>query len=169
MLRPDDKPANVNFSSGPCAKRPGWKFDILKNSSLGRSHRSSNSKEKLLNLILLTKEVLEIPPEYEVGIVPGSDTGAVEMAIWNCVGSRPIDIYVWDSFGNDWANDLSLELQLSNLTIIKSEYGKLPNLSCVNFDNDIMFNWNGTTSGVCIPNSRWISSDRKGLTICDAT
>lgn len=169
MHRPDDKPVNINFSSGPCAKRPGWKFDILKNSSLGRSHRSSNSKEKLLNLILLTKEVLEIPPEYEVGIVPGSDTGAVEMAIWNCVGSRPIDIYVWDSFGNDWANDLSLELQLSNLTIIKSEYGKLPNLSCVNFDNDIMFNWNGTTSGVCIPNSRWISSDRKGLTICDAT
>ncbi len=169
MLRPDVKPLNINFSSGPCAKRPGWNLNFLKNAALGRSHRSTNSKEKLGKLISITKDVLEIPKEYFVGIVPGSDTGAVEMAIWNCVGARPIDIYVWDSFGNDWANDLSIELKLPNLKVYKSEYGELPNFSNVNFDNDIMFNWNGTTSGVCVPNANWIPNDRNGLSICDAT
>ena len=169
MLRPTLKPTNINFSSGPCAKRPGWKLSNLKNSTLGRSHRSISSKNKLLKLIQLTKDILEIPSDYEVGIVPGSDTGAVELAIWNCVGARDVDIYVWDSFGNDWANDLSVEMKISNLKINKTNYGKLPDLSSVNFKNDIIFNWNGTTSGVCVPDSNWISLNREGLTICDAT
>ena len=169
MLRPDIKPTNKNFSSGPCAKRPGWNIEILKKATLGRSHRAEVSKNKLLKIIKLTKELLRLPEDYILGIVPGSDTGAVEMAMWNILGPNPVTSLVWDSFGNDWSKDLSRELRLTNLNVISSDYGKLPDLSSIDFNSDLIFNWNGTTSGVCIPDTDWIPSDRKGITICDAT
>ena len=169
MLRPDVKPTNKNFSSGPCAKRPGWDFEILKKATLGRSHRAEISKNKLFKIIKLTKELLRLPEDYILGIVPGSDTGAVEMAMWNFLGPKPVTSLVWDSFGKDWAKDLSKELRFTKLNVISADYGKLPDLSSINFNDDLIFNWNGTTSGVCIPDADWIPSDRKGITICDAT
>ncbi len=169
MLRPVVKPTNKNFSSGPCAKRPGWSFEILKKATLGRSHRADASRKKLFKLIKLTKEVLRLPKDYIVGIVPGSDTGAVEMSMWNFLGPKGVTSLVWDSFSEDWSIDLSKQLRFTKLNIISSDYGKLPDLSAINFNDDIIFNWNGTTSGVRIPNTDWIPSDRKGITICDAT
>ncbi len=169
MLKPNVKPKMPNFSSGPCAKRPQWNTDILKKSLLGRSHRARVSKEKLNQVIQLTKKILQIPNDFLVGIVPGSDTGAVELLLWNCLGLRGSHIFVWDSFGNDWALDLKNQLSLNNLTVTKADYGNLPNFSKLSLEDDVIFNWNGTTSGVCVKNVDWISLDRKGITVCDAT
>ncbi len=169
MLRPVVKPNCINFSSGPCAKRPGWNLNVLQNSILGRSHRANVSKQKLNKVNLLTKEILEIPDEYEVGIVPGSDTGAVEMSLWNVLGKRNVSVCVWDSFGKDWADDIKNQLKIKNFKIYSADYGSLPNLNLINFDDDVVFNWNGTTSGVCLPDGNWIPENRNGLTICDAT
>ena len=169
MTRPLVKPIRPEFSSGPCAKRPGWSLDVLKQSSLGRSHRHKVCKNKLKEVIELSKSILNIPDDYLLGIVPGSDTGAIEIAMWNLLGSKPVTMLVWDSFGADWAKDIELQLKLKNLNIIKVDYGKLPNLNDFDFKGDIVFNWNGTTAGVCVPNGDWIKNSRDGLTICDAT
>ena len=169
MQRPLVKPIRPEFSSGPCAKRPGWSLEVLKQSSLGRSHRHKDCKIKLKEIIDLCKSTLKIPDEYLVGIVPGSDTGAIEIAMWNLLGLKPVTMLVWDSFGADWAKDITLQLKLKNPEIIKVDYGKLPCLSDCDFKSDIVFNWNGTTAGVCVPNGDWIKSSRDGLTICDAT
>ena len=165
MLKPDVKPEKINFSSGPCAKRPGWKLDVLKKSLLGRSHRSKPSKEKLKQIIKITKEILKVPKDYEVGIVPGSDTGAVEMSLWNVLGKRNVSVCVWDSFGEDWLNDIKDQLKIKNLKIYNAKFGSLPNLKHINFDDDVVFNWNGTTSGVCLQDANWIAKKRDGLTI----
>ena len=169
MTTPLVKPIRPEFSSGPCAKRPGWSLKNLDNATLGRSHRHKIAKNKLELAIKLTKSVLEIPNDYVVGIVPGSDTGAIEMAMWNCLGAKPVDILVWDSFGSDWANDIQSQLKISELSISKVDYGALPDLSNMNLKSDIIFNWNGTTSGVCVPDTDWININRDGITICDAT
>ena len=169
MTRPLVKPIRPEFSSGPCAKRPGWSHSILKKSLLGRSHRHKDCKNKLNKVIELTKAILRIPDDYLVGIVPGSDTGAIEIAMWNLLGSKPVTMLVWDSFGADWAKDIQLQLKLNDLDIIKVDFGKLPNLNSFDFKDDIVFNWNGTTAGVCVPNGNWIKNSRDGLTICDAT
>ncbi len=169
MTRPLVKPNRPEFSSGPCAKRPQWSSQILNDSTLGRSHRSKVAKVKLQKVIELTKFILKIPNDYLVGIVPGSDTGAIEMAMWNLLGPRPIDMLVWDSFGSDWAKDIKSQLKLENVEISKAEYGLLPDLNKNDFTGDIVFNWNGTTAGVCVPNADWINNSRDGLTICDAT
>ncbi|AEV69740.1 phosphoserine transaminase [Acetivibrio clariflavus] len=168
-MKPANKPSNPCFSSGPCAKHPGYTIDELKDAPLGRSHRSSLGKEKLALSIAKTKEILNIPEDYKVGIVPASDTGAFEMLMWNVLGPRPVDVLVFESFGKGWANDIKNELKLENVNILSADYGELPDLSQVNFDHDVVFTWNGTTSGVKIPNGDWIPSDRKGLTLCDAT
>ncbi len=169
MIRPLVKPIRAEFSSGPCAKRPGWSLEVLSSSSLGRSHRHSACKNKLKKVIELSKSILNIPNDYLVGIVPGSDTGAIEIAMWNLLGPKPVKMLVWDSFGADWANDIQLQLKLKDLEILKVDYGKLPNLNGLDFKGDIVFNWNGTTAGVCVPNGDWIEDSRDGLTICDAT
>ncbi len=169
MTRPLVKPIRPEFSSGPCAKRPGWSLDVLKQSSLGRSHRHKDCKNKLKKVIELSKSVLNIPHDYLVGIVPGSDTGAIEIAMWNLLGTKPVTMLVWDSFGADWAKDIQVQLKLKDLDIVKVDYGKLPNLNSFDFKGDVVFNWNGTTAGVCVPNADWIKNSRDGLTICDAT
>ena len=169
MTRPLVKPIHPEFSSGPCAKRPGWSLDVLKLSSIGRSHRHKDCKNKLKEVIELSKSILNIPDNYLVGIVPGSDTGAIEIAMWNLLGLKPVTMLVWDSFGADWANDIQLQLKINDLDIIKVDYGKLPSLNNLDFKGDIVFNWNGTTAGVCVPNGDWIKNPRDGLTICDAT
>ena len=169
MTRPLVKPIRPEFSSGPCAKRPRWSLDLLNNSTLGRSHRHTLAKSKLQKVIDLTKSTLKIPNDYLVGIVPGSDTGAIEIAMWNLLGPRPVNMLVWDSFSSDWANDIKSQLKLENVHIYKVDYGKLPDLTNNPFKGDIVFNWNGTTAGVCVPNANWINSSRNGLTICDAT
>jgi phosphoserine aminotransferase len=167
--KPNIKPTNPNFSSGPCAKHPGFTLEALKDAPLGRSHRSVLGKSKLYEAIEKTKEILNIPQDYLVGIVPASDTGAIEMSMWNLLGVKGIDVVHFDSFGKSWATDITKELKLDNVNEIAADYGELPDLSKVNFDNDVVFTWNGTTSGVKIPNGDFISEDRKGLTICDAT
>ena len=169
MTRPLVKPIRPEFSSGPCAKRPGWSLNVLKESSLGRSHRHKVCKNKLKEVIDLTKSILKVPEDYLVGIVPGSDTGAIEIAMWNLLGLKPVTMLVWDSFGADWAKDIQLELKLKDLNIIKEDYGKLPNLNSFDFNGDIVFNWNGTTAGVRVPNGDWVKNSSDGLTICDAT
>ncbi len=169
MTRPLVKPIRPEFSSGPCAKRPGWSLEVLKQSTLGRSHRHKDCKNKLNEVIELSKSILNIPEDYLVGIVPGSDTGAIEIAMWNLLGLKPVTMLVWDSFGADWAKDIQLQLKLKNLDIIKVDHGELPRLSGFDFKGDIVFNWNGTTAGVCVPNGDWIKNSRDGLTICDAT
>ena len=163
------KPLNPSFSSGPTAKFKGWSLSELNNSLIGRSHRSSDGKLKLKKCIEETKQLLKLPNDFLLGIFPGSNTGAFEIALWNSLGIKDIDVLVWDSFGNDWANDISKQLKLPNVNIIKEEYGSLPDLNKVNFQNDVVFTWNGTTSGVCLPNADWIPYNREGLTICDAT
>ncbi len=164
------KPSNPNFSSGPCNKHFGWKVSRnLRNSLVGRSHRSKSGKLKIKGLIELTKKVLEIPKDYFLGIVPGSDTGAIELAFWNILGAKGVDVLAWDSFGHDWVNDIVNQLKIKDVRVFSSDYGHLPDLQKVNFSRDVVFTWNGTTSGVCIPNSDWIKSNRTGLTICDAT
>ncbi len=167
--KPAQKPANPNFSSGPCAKRPGYSLDNLKGAPLGRSHRAKVGKAKLKRAIDLTREVLGVPVDYRIGIVPASDTGAVEMAMWSLLGARGVDMLAWESFGEGWVTDVIKQLKLKDARVLKSGYGELPDLGQVNFDNDVVFTWNGTTSGVRVPNADWIPADRKGLTICDAT
>ena len=169
MTRPLVKPIRPEFSSGPCAKRPDWSLQALTKATVARSHRHKAAKQKLEKIIELTKSILEIPDNYFVGIVPGSDTGAIEMAMWNLLGPRPITMLVWDSFGLDWANDIQSQLKLKDVVISKVDYGLLPDFSKENLQGDIVFNWNGTTAGVCIPNADWINPNRDGITICDAT
>lgn len=169
MSKPLNKPNNPCFSSGPCAKRPGWSIDTLKNVDIGRSHRAKNTKAKLNEVITLTKELLQIPEDYLVGIVPASDTGAMEMAMWNLLGERGVDVLSWESFSKDWSIDITTQLKLDNVRVMHADYGILPDLSQINQDNDIVFPFNGTTSGVKIPNCDWIDSNRSGLAICDAT
>lgn len=168
-MQPSIKPNNPNFSSGPCSKRPGYDVSKLDLSVLGRSHRSRSGKQMLAEACSKTKELLNLPDGYRVGIVPGSDTGAVEMAMWSLLGQRPVDVLAWESFGSGWVTDITKQLKLDNATILLADYGKLPDLSQVNFDHDVVFTWNGTTSGVKLPNGNWIADDRQGLTICDAT
>ena len=166
---PGIRPANPNFSSGPCAKRPGYSLQNLSNAPLGRSHRAKVGKAKLKLSIDLTREILGVPSDYLIGIVPASDTGAVEMAMWSLLGARGVDMLAWESFGEGWVTDVAKQLKLKDVRILKSGYGDLPDLASVNFDNDVVFTWNGTTSGVKVPNGDWIAADRKGLTLCDAT
>ena len=166
---PGIKPANPNFSSGPCAKRPGWSLDVLRNAVLGRSHRSKIGKARLKQAIDRTREVLEVPADYRIGIVPASDTGAMEMALWSLLGARGVDVLAWESFGLGWVTDVVKQLKLPDIRTLKADYGKLPDLSTVDFTHDVVFTWNGTTSGVRVPNGDWIPADRQGLTICDAT
>ena len=167
--KPGVRPATPHFSSGPCATRPGWSLQNLTDAALGRSHRAKIGKAKLKRAIDLTREVLEVPADYRIGIVPASDTGAIEMAMWSMLGARPVTMLVWESFGEGWVTDVQKQLKLSDVTVLKAPYGELPDLTKVNFDSDVVFTWNGTTSGVRVPNGDWIAADRKGLTICDAT
>ena len=167
--KPSMRPSNPCFSSGPCAKRPGWTPEILKYAVLGRSHRAEIGKQRLNQVINQSREILGLPNDYVIGIVPASDTGAFEMALWSLLGRRGVDMLAWESFGTGWVNDVLKQLKLKNVNKHFADYGKLPDLSKVNFSNDVVFTWNGTTSGVRIPNGNWIDSDRKGLTICDAT
>ncbi len=169
MTLPGTKPACANFSSGPCAKRPGWSLEALKDAPLGRSHRAKVGKTKLKLAIDLTREVLQVPADYRIGIVPASDTGAVEMAMWTLLGARPVDMVAWESFGEGWVTDAVKQLKLKDARVLKAGYGEIVDLSTINFDHDVVFTWNGTTSGVRVPNGDWIPADRKGLTICDAT
>ena len=169
LTAPAVKPANPNFSSGPCAKRPGWTTDVLKTALVGRSHRAKPAKARIEKAIALTRELLEVPAGYRIGIVPASDTGAVEMFLWSALGARGVDMLAWESFGEGWVTDVQKQLKLPNVRTITAPYGELPDLKQVNFDNDVVFTWNGTTSGVRVPNADWIPADRKGLTICDAT
>jgi phosphoserine aminotransferase len=166
---PAARPHNARFSSGPCAKRPGWTPEILKDAALGRSHRAKLGKAKLKLAIDLTREALEVPADYRIGVTPGSDTGAVEMALWSMLGARGVDVLAWESFGDGWVSDILKELKIKDARALRAPYGELPDLSQVNFDNDVVFTWNGTTSGVRVPDGDWIKADRQGLTICDAT
>jgi phosphoserine aminotransferase len=166
---PGTRPANPCFSSGPCAKRPGWTPENLKGAPLGRSHRAKAGKSKLEQAIALTREVLQVPPDYRIGIVPASDTGAVEMAMWSLLGARPVDVLAWESFGEGWVTDAIKQLKLKDARVLKADYGDIVDLKNVDCDHDVIFTWNGTTSGVRVPNADWIAADRKGLTICDAT
>lgn len=159
---------NPNFSSGPCSKRPQWRLDALKDAAVGRSHRSALGKEKLVRAITETRKILQIPENYLVGIFPGSDTGAFEAALWTFLGVRPVTVLVWESFSEGWATDVSKQLKL-NPMILKADYGKIPDLKAVNWNSDVIFVANGTTSGVKIPDWDWIPSDRAGLSLCDAT
>ena len=167
--KPTAKPNNSNFSSGPCSKRPGYSLDNLNTETLGRSHRSALGKTRLAKSIKETKRILGIPEEYLVGIVPASDTGAVEMALWSLLGPKPVDVFCWESFGQGWATDIEKQLKLSNTRVFRADYGQLPDLTLADFSHDIVFPWNGTTAGVKLPDGNWISDNREGLTICDAT
>jgi phosphoserine aminotransferase len=169
IAKPALRPEHPQFSSGPCAKIPGWTPNLLKSASVGRSHRSNEGKARLKETINLTREVLEVPADYRIGIVPASDTGAVEMALWSLLGTRGVDILAWESFGEGWVSDVLKQLKLESVTKHLAPYGELPDLEKVNFSNDVVFTWNGTTSGVRVPDANWIPADRQGLTICDAT
>ena len=169
MEKPSTKPANANFSSGPCSKRPGWTIDALKNSPIGRSHRHKVCKEKLNEVIIKSKKLLKLPEGYHVGIMTGSNTGALESALWSLLGLKGVDILAWENFGKDWVIDVINQLKIKDVNSHIAEYGELPNLEKVNFNNDVVFTWNGTTAGVRVPDANWIPEDRKGLTICDAT
>ena len=168
-LKPGDRPRNPHFSSGPCAKHPGWSLDRLKDAVLGRSHRAKDGKAKLKRAIDLTREALRVPADYRIGIVPASDTGAVEMALWTMLGARGVDLLAWESFGEGWVTDVVKQLKLKDARVLQAPYGELPDLRQVDFGRDVVFTWNGTTSGVRVPNGDWIAADRAGLTICDAT
>ncbi len=167
--KPSKRPGNANFSSGPCNKRPGWTVDVLAGAPLGRSHRAKIGKERLRQVIDKTKAQLELPEDYLVGIVPGSDTGAFEMAMWSLLGERGVDVLAWESFGKGWVGDITKHLKLSDVRVIEADYGDLPDLASVDFSRDVVFTWNGTTSGVRVPNGDWIAADRQGLTLVDAT
>ncbi|MBG52100.1 MAG: phosphoserine transaminase [Alphaproteobacteria bacterium] len=167
--KPALRPANPNFSSGPCAKRPGWNLQNLQDACLGRSHRSKPGKAKLADAIDRTRAILGVPADYKIGIVPASDTGAVEMAMWSLLGARGVDMLAWESFGSGWVSDVLKQLKLQDVRKLEAGYGELPDLGSVDFTRDVVFTWNGTTSGVRVPNGNWIADDREGLTICDAT
>jgi len=167
--KPDLRPGNANFSSGPCAKRPGFTLGALSGAMLGRSHRASAPKARLAEVIERSRAVLGMPADWRLGIVPASDTGAMEMALWSLLGARGVDVLVFESFGEGWANDVAKQLRLSDARVLSAPYGRLPDLGAVDFSRDVVFPWNGTTSGVRVPNGGWIAGDRQGLTICDAT
>jgi phosphoserine aminotransferase len=167
--RPAQKPVNRNFSSGPCAKRPGWSLEALNNAFLGRSHRAKEGKVRLKRAIEETKALLGLPPGYLCAIVPASDTGAFEMAMWSMLGERGVDALAWESFGEGWVTDVTKQLKLKDLRLLTAEYGRLPDLREVDFSRDVLFTWNGTTGGVRVPNGEWIAADRTGLTFADAT
>ncbi len=169
MQKPTTKPACPNFSSGPCAKRPGWTPDVLKGAPTGRSHRASIGVKKLAEVIEKSKAILGMPADYRLAIVPGSDTGAIEMAMWSLLGARGVDVLGWEVFGKMWIIDVTKQLKLSDVRTFDAPFGSIPDLNQVDTDSDVVFTWNGTTSGVKVPNGDWIKSDRKGLTICDAT
>jgi phosphoserine aminotransferase len=169
LTKPGLRPANPNFSSGPCAKRPGWSVEALTKAALGRSHRAKIGKVKLEQAIELTREILRVPADYRIGIVPASDTGAVEMALWSLLGERGVDMVAWESFGSGWVTDVVKQLKLADVRKFEAGYGELPDLAKIDFDRDVVFTWNGTTSGVRVPNGDFIPASRKGLTICDAT
>src|ERR1019366_6041632 len=164
-VMPSVRPVVPHFSSGPCAKRPGWSLQVLTDAVLARSHRSKIGKAKLKRAIELTREVLQVPADYRIGIVPASDTGAVEMALWSLLGPRPVTLLAWESFGEGWVNDVVKELKIKDVTTLKAAYGELPDLTKVDPGSDVVFTWNGTTSGVRVPNADWIAPDRAGLTI----
>ncbi len=168
-MKPTKLPHNPCFSSGPCAKRPGWTLDALKDAALGRSHRHKIGKTKLADVIERSKKILGIPANYVLGIVPASDTGAIEMVLWSMLGARGVDVFHWESFGSGWAGDCKSQLKLADLRSFKADYGKLPDLKQADWNRDVIFTWNGTTSGVRVPNGDWIAADRAGLSICDAT
>ena len=169
IKKPDKKPSNPNFSSGPTTKRPNWLINNLEGALLGRSHRAGECKERLKKVITKSKSILNLPEDYLVGIMPGSDTGALEAAMWSLLGNRGIDVLAWENFGKDWVIDVVDELKIEDRNVHLSDYGTLPDLTKVNFSRDVIFTWNGTTSGVRVPNGDWIPDDREGLTICDAT
>ncbi len=169
LQKPALRPASPNFSSGPCAKRPRWSVQALDVSALGRSHRAKVGKDRLEQAIALTRDILQVPADYRIGIVPASDTGAVEMALWSLLGARGVDMVAWESFGAGWVTDVVKQLKLADARTIEADYGKLPDLSTIDFDRDVVFTWNGTTSGVRVPNADFIPAARQGLTICDAT
>ncbi|MCU0790368.1 MAG: phosphoserine transaminase [Nitratireductor sp.] len=169
IAKPAVRPANPHFSSGPCAKRPGWSLENLRGAALGRSHRAKAGKAKLQEAIDKTRAVLRVPDGWRIGIVPASDTGAVEMAMWSLLGARGVDLLAWESFGAGWVTDAVKELKLPDTRVFEAPYGDLPDLSKIDFDRDVVFTWNGTTSGVRVPDGDFIPEDRKGLTICDAT
>ena len=167
--KPSTRPRVPHFSSGPCAKRPGWTLQALDGALVGRSHRSKAGKARIARAIDLTREVLRVPAEFRVGVVPASDTGAVEMALWSLLGPRGVDVLAWESFGEGWVTDVTRQLRLEDVRVMKAPYGELPDLERVDFARDVVFTWNGTTSGVRVPDGAWIPDDREGLTICDAT
>ena len=169
FAKPDVRPANPNFSSGPCTKRPGWTLEALADAPLGRSHRAKIGKARLERAIELTRDVLRVPDGWRIGIVPASDTGAVEMALWSLLGERGVDMVAWESFGSGWVTDVVKQLKLADARKIEAGYGQLPDLDQLDFSRDVVFTWNGTTSGVRVPNADFIPADRDGLTICDAT
>lgn len=168
-MKPDVKPANPNFSSGPTSKRPGWNPATLNLESLGRSHRATGPRARLRKVIEDSRQLLGIPEDYLLGIVPGSDTGAFEMAMWCLLGPRPVDIFAWESFGQGWVTDITRQLKLENVNVYGAPYGELPDLRSANAEHDAIFTWNGTTSGVRVANGDWIDPDRQGLVLCDAT
>ena len=167
--RPDRRPTNPNFSSGPCAKRPGWSLAALEGAAVGRSHRSAAGRAKLARVIERTRDLLGVPDEWRIAIVPASDTGAVEMALWSLLGGRSVHVLAWENFGNQWAADVTEQLKIEDVRVSRADYGRLPDLAETDFDRDVVFAWNGTTSGVCVPDGEWIDAERAGLTICDAT
>lgn len=167
--QPDIRPANPNFSSGPCSKRPGWSLSALEGAFLGRSHRHKIGKQRLKEVIDRTRDILQIPEGFRIGIVPASDTGAIEMAMWSVLGPRGVEVLAWESFGKQWAEDIQKQLKFDDVIVRSAPYGELPNLSEVDFSKDVVFTWNGTTGGVRVPNGDWIPADREGLTIVDAT
>ena len=168
-MKPGKRPENPSFSSGPCAKRPGWNLAALENACLGRSHRSTEGKARLAEVIERSKNLLGLPADYLVGIVGGSDTAAVEMALWNLLGARGVDVFAWESFSKGWANEIINQLGLEDTRIFEADYGSLPDLAQADPSRDVVFTWNGTTSGVKVPDGNWIAEDREGLSICDAT
>ena len=169
LVKPSSKPTNPNFSSGPCAKRPGWELSVLKNTPIGRSHRSKECKDKLNQAIVKSKQVLKLPDSYALAIMTGSNTGALEAAMWSLLGYKGVDVLAWENFGKDWIIDVLEQLKIENVNSYVADYGKLPDLKKVNFKNDVIFTWNGTTAGVRVPDAKWIPDSREGLTMCDAT
>src|SRR6266705_1858813 len=169
IAKPGVRPLVPHFSSGPCAKRPGWNLQALTDALISRSHRSKSGRAKLRRAIELTREILEVPAGHRVGIVPASDTGAFEMALWSLLGARPVTVLAWESFGEGWVTDVTKQLKLKDARVVTAPYGELPDLSKLEPATDVVFTWNGTTSGVRVPNGDWIAADRQGLTLCDAT
>ncbi len=169
MTKPNMRPARPDFSSGPCAKRPGWTPEALKDAATGRSHRSKLGKMKIVEAVDRTRAILGVPADHRIAIVPASDTGAVEMALWSLLGARPVDMLTWESFGEGWVTDVVKQLKLKDIRTLKAPYGQIADLEAVDWKHDVVFTWNGTTSGVKVPNGDWIAADREGLAICDAT